>query len=64
VATAESQSAWPVLAYSYRNLGRRGVAFVPIQGLTSMLRVVWSLDNTTPTLAWFLVSVRENMAAS
>lgn len=49
-----------VLADSYRNLGRVGVKFVPLNGLTSTLRMVWSLDNLRPALARFLDVVREN----
>jgi DNA-binding transcriptional LysR family regulator len=50
-----------VLADSYRNLGRVGVTFAPIEGLTSTLRMVWSLDNLRPTLARFLDVVRERL---
>jgi DNA-binding transcriptional LysR family regulator len=51
-----------VLADSYRNLGRLGVTFVPIEGLTSTPRMVWSFDNITPTLARFLDVARESAA--
>jgi DNA-binding transcriptional LysR family regulator len=51
-----------VLAHSYRVLGRQGVSFVPLQALTSSLRVVWSLDQLTPPVARFLDVVREVVA--
>lgn len=52
-----------VLADSYRNLGRVGVKFMPLNGLTSTLRMVWSLDSERPSLARFLDVVRESVSA-
>jgi DNA-binding transcriptional LysR family regulator len=51
-----------VLADSYRSLGRVGVRIVPLNGLTSTLRMVWSLDNLSPSLARFLDVVRESVS--
>jgi DNA-binding transcriptional LysR family regulator len=48
-----------VLAASYQVLGRAGVAFVPLTGLTSTLFMVWSLEQRTPPVARFLDVVRE-----
>jgi hypothetical protein len=43
-----------LLAYSYRQLSRAGIAFVPFTGLSTTLKMVWRPGNTSPSQEEFL----------
>jgi DNA-binding transcriptional LysR family regulator len=53
-----------VLAAAFRNLAHTNVAFVPILGLSSSLRMVWAADGLAPSVARFLEVARECTAVT